>query len=66
VWWQEVAARADGSLEATGHRICDVAAVAANLPVAIATAYANIRKIRSLGSYFRTDVGKSLWPPGNE
>jgi phosphoribosylamine-glycine ligase len=66
VWWQEVAARADGSLEATGHRICDVAAVAANLPEAIATAYANIRKIRSLGSYFRTDVGKSLWPPGNE
>lgn len=66
VWWQEVAAQADGSLEATGHRICDVAAVAANLPDAIATAYANIRKIRSLGSYFRTDVGESLWPPGNE
>lgn len=66
VWWQEVAARSDGSLEATGHRIADVAAVAGNLPDAIATAYANIRKISSLGSYFRTDVGESLWPPGNE
>lgn len=66
VGWQEVAARADGVLEATGHRICDVAAVAATLPEAIATAYANIRKIHSLGSYFRTDVGESLWPPGNE
>ena len=66
VWWQEVAACADGSLEATGHRLCDVTALAPTLAEAIATAYANIRRIHSLGSYFRTDVGKSLWPPGNE
>lgn len=65
VWWQEVEARDDGVLEATGHRICDVAAIAGTLDEAIATAYANIRRIRSLGSYHRTDVGKSLWPPGN-
>ena len=32
---------------------------------AIATAYRNIRKIRVLGSYYRTDVGRILWPPGN-
>lgn len=24
----------------------------------------NIRKIRVAGSYFRTDVGQRLWPPG--
>jgi phosphoribosylamine-glycine ligase len=66
VWWQEVAARADGLLEATGHRICDVAAVGESLPGAIRLAYENIRQIHSLGSYFRTDVGESLWPPGNE
>ena len=66
VWWQEVAARADGVLEATGHRLCDVAALAGTLEEAIATAYRNIRRIHSLGSYFRTDVGQSLWPPGNE
>lgn len=66
VWWQEVAARADGVLEATGHRLCDVAALAGTLNEAIATAYQNIRRIHSLGSYFRTDVGQSLWPPGNE
>jgi phosphoribosylamine-glycine ligase len=30
----------------------------------IAKAYANIRRIRVLGSYFRTDIGQSLWPPG--
>ncbi len=66
VWWQEVAARADGVLEATGHRLGDVAALAGTLDKAIATAYANIRRIHSLGSYYRTDVGQSLWPPGNE
>ena len=35
-----------------------------HLDAAIAKAYANIRKIRVVGSYFRTDVGQSLWPPG--
>ncbi len=66
VWWQEVAARADGVLEATGHRLGDVAALAGTLDEAIASAYSNIRRIHSLGSYYRTDVGQSLWPPGNE
>lgn len=66
LWWQEVAASQDGTLEATGHRLCDVSALASSLPEAIDRAYRNIRRIRSLGSYFRTDVGRSLWPPGNE
>jgi phosphoribosylamine-glycine ligase len=65
VWWNEVARGADGNLMATGHRIADVIALAPNLKVAMAKAYANIRKIRVVGSYFRTDVGQSLWPPGN-
>lgn len=65
VWWQEVSERSDGVLEATGHRICDVTALASSLEDAISTAYADIRRIRSLGSYYRTDVGRSLWPPGN-
>ncbi len=65
VWWQEAAMRDDGQLVATGHRIADVAALAPGLAEAIATAYANIRRLRSLGSYFRTDVGETLWPPGN-
>ena len=30
----------------------------------MAKAYANIRKIRVVGSYYRTDIGQSLWPPG--
>ena len=65
VWWNEVARGADGKLFSTGHRIADVIALAPTLKAAIAKAYANIRKIRVVGSYFRTDVGQSLWPPGN-
>jgi len=63
VWWNEVAS--DGNaLVTTGHRIADVIGIAASLEEAIAKAYSNIRKIRSLGSYYRTDIGRSLWPPG--
>ncbi len=64
VWWNEVALGGDGELLATGHRIADVIALAPTLKAAIARAYANILKIRVVGSYFRTDVGQSLWPPG--
>jgi phosphoribosylamine---glycine ligase len=64
VWWNEVARGADGNLIATGHRIADVIALAPKLDAAIAKACMNIRKIRVVGSYFRTDIGKSLWPPG--
>ena len=64
VWWNEVARGVDGKLMSTGHRIADVIALAPTLELAVANAYANIRKIRVVGSYFRTDVGQSLWPPG--
>ena len=64
VWWNEVAGDAQGTLWATGHRIADVAAVAGSLPAAIRKAYDNIRRLHSLGSYYRRDVGQSLWPPG--
>jgi phosphoribosylamine---glycine ligase len=64
VWWNEVARGTNGHLVATGHRIADVIALAPKLDAAIARAYANIRKLRVVGSYFRTDVGQSLWPPG--
>jgi phosphoribosylamine--glycine ligase len=65
VWWNEVARGPDQKLIATGHRIADVIAIGPTLKAAITKAYANIRKIRVVGSYFRTDVGRSLWPPGN-
>jgi phosphoribosylamine-glycine ligase len=64
VWWNEVMQSAENRLLTTGQRIADVIALAPQLDAAIAAAYANIRKIRVVGSYYRTDVGKSLWPPG--
>ncbi len=63
VWWNEVT-RDGAALVTTGHRIADVVALAHSLDKAIAKAYSNIRRIRSVGSYFRGDVGQSLWPPG--
>jgi phosphoribosylamine---glycine ligase len=65
LWWNEVTADRKGRLLATGHRIADVIAIAATLDQAIEDAYKNIRKLRSLGSYYRLDVGRSLWPPGS-
>ena len=65
VWWNEVTRDKNGGLMATGHRIADVVALAGSLSEAIDTAYRNIRKIRVLGSYYRTDVGRILWPPGH-
>lgn len=65
VWWNEVARGADGKLMSTGHRIADVIALAPSLDTAVSKAYANIHKLRVVGSYFRTDVGQSLWPPGS-
>jgi phosphoribosylamine-glycine ligase len=50
----------------TGHRIADVVGFGSDLEEAVRRAYGNIRKIRSLGSYHRVDIGQSLWPPGSE
>lgn len=66
IWWNEVAEDSQGELVMTGHRIADVVAVSSSLENAIARAYENIRKLKCLSGYYRTDVGKSLWPPGEE
>jgi phosphoribosylamine-glycine ligase len=41
-----------------------VVAFGDDLDEALAKAYANIRRVRCLSSYYRLDVGNSLWPPG--
>jgi phosphoribosylamine-glycine ligase len=66
VWWNEVARGPDDRLVATGHRIADVIGFGGALRPALGKAYQNIRRIRCLGSYYRTDIGQSLWPPGCE
>ena len=66
VWWNEIASEKIGDYFATGHRIADIVAFGRDLSEALNLAYKNIRKIRCLGSYYRPDIGESLWPPGNE
>jgi len=65
LWWNEVAPGPKDALVSTGHRIADVIGFGKNLPEARRKAYAGIDCIRSLGSYYRPDIGESLWPPGN-
>lgn len=63
VWWNEVR-KSGRNLLATGHRIADVVAIDKSLSGAINRAYKNIQRIHCLASYYRTDIGASLWPPG--
>lgn len=65
LWWNEVGCAPDGRLLALGHRLADAIGYGADLPTALARAYSTIRHVRSTGSYYRNDVGQSLWPPGN-
>lgn len=65
LWWNEVAPDGEAGLVSTGHRIADVIAFGRDLTEAIEGAYADIRLLRSLGSYYRPDVGATLWPPGS-
>jgi phosphoribosylamine-glycine ligase len=63
VWWNEVK-KSGQNFVATGHRIADVVAIGNDLGGAINEAYRNIARIHCLSSYYRTDIGASLWPPG--
>ena len=64
LWWNEVDADKNGELFMTGHRIADFVAFGDNVKQAISKAYENIKKVRCLSSYYRTDVGDTKWPPG--
>ncbi|MCH6559388.1 phosphoribosylamine--glycine ligase, partial [candidate division KSB1 bacterium] len=66
VWWNEVAENSKGELHTAGQRVADVVAIGPTLEEAIKKDYDNIRKIHCLGSYYRTDIGQSLWPPGSD
>lgn len=66
LWWNEVAANSEGELYTTGQRLADVVAVESTLDEAIKKAYETMRKIRCLGSFYRRDIGQSLWPPRSE
>jgi phosphoribosylamine-glycine ligase len=65
VWWNEVDKDRKGRITTSGqgaNRIADVTATGRTVEEAIETAYRNIKKITCPGSYYRTDIGQSLWP----
>jgi len=64
VWWNAVQMNKAGKLFTTGQRIVDLVAIEASLEAAVEKVYANIKKIKCTNSYYRTDIGKTLWPPG--
>jgi len=65
IWWNEVKIDEKGQIRASGQRLADVVAIESTLQSAIDKAYRNIKKIRCTNSYYRTDIGKSLWPPAS-
>jgi len=65
VWWNEVDADIKGHVTTSGqgaNRLADIVGIGRTVEDALATAYRNIKKIRCPGSYYRTDIGQSLWP----
>ena len=66
IWWNEVKGESLSRLFMSGHRIADIIAHGPTMDEAITRAYENIKKIYCLASYYRLDVGQSLWPPGND
>jgi phosphoribosylamine--glycine ligase len=51
-------ARRDGRLVTAGGRVLGVTAVGADLPAAIAAAYAGVERIHFEGMHYRTDIGR--------
>lgn len=67
LWWNQVRKAEDGDhLITLGQRLADINTTGADLESAVAHGYRNIRKLQCGGSYYRTDIGQCLWPPGNE
>lgn len=66
VWWNEVDQDLKGRLATSGqgaNRIADLNATGKTVEEALGHVYRNIEKIACPGSYYRTDVGDTLWPP---
>ena len=66
IWWNEVVSDHKGRMLMSGHRIADIVAVDDNLDSATGRAYDTVKKIYCLSSYYRLDIGQSMWPPGAE
>lgn len=69
VWLNEVKAGkplSPSEVLADGHRLLDVNAFGQNKDTAVARAYALMQDLGCSNSYYRTDIGDTMWPPGAE
>ncbi len=69
VWLNEVKAGkplSPSEVLADGHRLLDVNAFGQDKDTAVARAYALMQDVGCSNSYYRTDIGNSMWPPGAE
>jgi len=69
VWLNEVKAGkplSPSEVLADGHRLLDVNAFGQDKDTAVARAYALMQDLGCSNSYYRTDIGDTMWPPGAE
>ncbi|MDG1253915.1 MAG: phosphoribosylamine--glycine ligase [Glaciecola sp.] len=69
VWLNEVKAGkaiSPSTVLADGHRLLDVNAFGQDKGTAVARAYALMQDVGCSNSYYRTDIGDTMWPPGAE
>ena len=69
VWLNEVKAGkplSPSEVLADGHRLLDVNAFGQDKDTAVARAYALMQDVGCSNSYYRTDIGNTMWPPGAE
>ena len=65
IWLNEVTG-IEQQVLADGHRLLDVNGYGENLSEAIQNTYAIMETISCSNSYYRNDIGLSLWPPGHD
>lgn len=65
IWFNEVIPGNDKEILADGHRLLEINAYGDNLEKAVKRCYAQLEKIHCSGSYYRTDIAQSMWPPGS-
>jgi phosphoribosylamine--glycine ligase len=69
VWLNEVKAGkplSPSEVLADGHRLLDVNAFGQDKDTAVARAYSLMQDVGCSNSYYRTDIGDTMWPPGAE
>ena len=65
IWFNEVTKGQNNDILADGHRLLEVNAYGESVEQALTHCYAQLQRIHCSGSYYRTDIGQTMWPPGS-